>query len=67
DQGAPTLTLTDSSRDISGEVLRLPGIDEEWLSPIPAIVVAQLFTWLTLHQGNDPDNPRGLEKVTRTT
>lgn len=67
-RGAPTLTLTDSSRPISGDVLRLPGADEEWVSPIPAIIVAQLFThWLTTHQGNDPDNPRGLEKVTRTT
>lgn len=68
EQGAPTLTITDSSRTIPGDVLRLPGNDQEWVSPIPAIVVAQLFTyWLTLHQGNDPDNPRGLEKVTRTT
>lgn len=68
ERGAPTLTITDSSRTMPGDVLRLPGTDEEWVSPIPAIVVAQLFTyWLTIHQGNDPDNPRGLEKVTRTT
>lgn len=68
ERGAPTLTLTDSSRTIAGEVLRLPGTNEEWVSPIPAIVVAQLFTyWLAIHQGNDPDDPRGLEKVTRTT
>jgi glucosamine 6-phosphate synthetase-like amidotransferase/phosphosugar isomerase protein len=42
--------------------------DDEWLTPVPAIIVAQLFTyWLTVEQGNDPDNPRGLSKVTRTT
>lgn len=68
ERGAPTMTITDSSRTISGEVLRLPRTDEEWISPIPAIIAAQLFTyWLTIHQGNDPDDPRGLEKVTRTT
>lgn len=41
---------------------------EEWLTPIPAIVVFQLFTYhLTVAQGHDPDSPRGLSKVTRTT
>ena len=63
---APTLTLTNVS-GLAGPVLEFPEI-EEWLSPIPAIVLAQLFTyWLTVAQGNDPDNPRGLSKVTRTT
>jgi glucosamine--fructose-6-phosphate aminotransferase (isomerizing) len=41
---------------------------EEWLSPIPSIVIAQLFTYhLTRAKGLDPDAPRGLRKVTRTT
>lgn len=40
---------------------------EEWLSPIPAIVLGQLFTYhLALAKGLDPDSPRGLSKVTRT-
>jgi glucosamine--fructose-6-phosphate aminotransferase (isomerizing) len=47
--------------------VRLPAIDE-WLSPIMFIVAAQLFT---LHAaalaGVDPETPRGLLKVTRTT
>ena len=65
-RGAPTLTLTNRGA-VDGPSLRFPVIDE-WLSPIPAIVLAQLFTyWLTVEQGNDPDNPRGLSKVTRTT
>jgi glucosamine--fructose-6-phosphate aminotransferase (isomerizing) len=43
-----------------------PDVDE-WLSPIPAIVIAQLFSYhLTLAKGLDPDAPRGLRKVTRT-
>jgi glutamine---fructose-6-phosphate transaminase (isomerizing) len=65
---APTAVITNSARSdaIPGEVMRFSATDE-WLTPIPAIVVAQLFTyWLTVEQGNDPDNPRGLEKVTRT-
>jgi len=68
DRGAPTAVITNSSQAdaIPGDVMRFPATDE-WLTPIPAIVVAQLFTyWLTVEQGNDPDNPRGLEKVTRT-
>jgi glucosamine--fructose-6-phosphate aminotransferase (isomerizing) len=44
-----------------------PDVDE-WLSPIPAIVIAQLLSYhLTLAKGLDPDAPRGLRKITRTT
>lgn len=65
-RGAPTLTLTNVG-GLPGPLLQFPEV-EEWLSPIPAIVFAQLFTfWLTIAQGNNPDNPRGLSKVTRTT
>ena len=65
-RGAPTLALTNLD-GVEGTSLRFPDV-EEWLSPIPAVVLAQLFThWLTVEQGNDPDNPRGLSKVTRTT
>jgi glucosamine--fructose-6-phosphate aminotransferase (isomerizing) len=43
-----------------------PGV-EEWLSPIPAVVLGQLFAYhLTLAKGLDPEQPRGLHKVTRT-
>lgn len=66
--GAPTVLIsnTPDHGDEDVPVIRFPAVDE-WLSPIPAIVIAQLFTyWLTVEQGNDPDNPRGLSKVTRT-
>ncbi|MBM3143572.1 MAG: SIS domain-containing protein [Chloroflexi bacterium] len=39
----------------------------EWLTPIVNIVLAQLFTChLALAKGYDPDQPRGLNKITRT-
>jgi len=70
DRGAPTVVVTNSTltADLGGEALTFEAGVEEWLTPIPAIVVCQLFTYhLTLAQGNDPDSPRGLSKVTRTT
>ncbi|HEU4320601.1 MAG TPA: SIS domain-containing protein [Acidimicrobiia bacterium] len=69
DRGAPTVVITNSDQVASaaGQALRFEA-GEEWLTPLPAIAVAQMFTyWLTLSQGNDPDTPRGLSKVTRTT
>ncbi|GMQ94643.1 MAG: SIS domain-containing protein [Acidimicrobiia bacterium] len=55
-----TLALTSSA-------IRLPGDTSEWITPIPAVVGAQLFTYhLTVAKGLDPDRPRGLAKVTRT-
>lgn len=66
-RGAPTVLLTDSDLDDQEGLIRFPNAPE-WLTPIPAIVAAQLFTYhLTIAQGNDPDSPRGLSKVTRTT
>ena len=47
--------------------IRLPGRVPEWLSPIPAVVLGQLFSLgLAQARGLDPDHPRGLTKVTRT-
>lgn len=47
--------------------LPLPVGIPEWLSPLVAIVPAQLFSYhLTLIKGIDPDTPRGLTKVTLT-
>jgi glucosamine--fructose-6-phosphate aminotransferase (isomerizing) len=46
----------------------LPISVPEWLSPITSVVPGQLFAlYLTLTKGYDPDHPRGLKKVTRTT
>lgn len=64
--GARVVVISDRD-DLSAEhLLRIPTIPE-WLSPIPAIVAAQVFTYhLTIARGYDPDRPRGLTKVTRT-
>lgn len=69
ERGAPTVAITNSTKAPGAdEVMQFPSGSHEWLTPVPAIIVAQLFTyWLTVEQGNDPDHPRGLEKVTRTT
>lgn len=46
--------------------VRIPCIPE-WLSPILAILPAQLFTYhLTQVKGYDTETPRGLSKVTKT-
>lgn len=43
-----------------------PGVPE-WLSPIPTAIPGQLFALaLARARGHDPDQPRGLSKVTRT-
>lgn len=48
--------------------LPLPEDIPEWLSPLVAIIPAQLFSYhLTLVKNIDPDSPRGLSKVTLTT
>lgn len=58
--GGPGLAR-ECSRALPGP--RLP----EWLAPIGLIVPGQLLTEaLARHLGLDPDNPRGLSKVTQT-
>jgi glucosamine--fructose-6-phosphate aminotransferase (isomerizing) len=48
--------------------LALPAGVPEWLSPIAAVVPGQLLAFhLSRARGFDPDQPRGLSKVTRTT
>jgi glucosamine--fructose-6-phosphate aminotransferase (isomerizing) len=48
-------------------VMKLPTGIPEWLSPIPAILPAQMFAMYLAHtRGIDVDNPRGLHKVTET-
>ena len=47
--------------------ISLPANLPEWLSPIVAVIPGQLLALkLALVKGHDPDNPRGLSKVTRT-
>lgn len=59
--GATVATISDRPGDLA--IPQCP----EWLSPIPAIVAAQVFTYyLTVARGLDPDAPRNLKKVTLT-
>lgn len=47
--------------------ISLPANVPEWISPIPAIIGAQVFSHrLATARGLDPDAPRELRKVTRT-
>jgi glucosamine--fructose-6-phosphate aminotransferase (isomerizing) len=47
--------------------IRLPAGIPEWLSPIIAIIPAQLFAYhLTRVKGYDTENPRSIHKVTET-
>lgn len=53
--------------DLADHKLSLPGSIPEWLSPISAIVPAQMFAMYLAHtRGFDVDQPRGLNKVTET-
>ena len=68
--GARLLTISNDPTltGLGGHQITIPGDLDEWISPVPAIVAAQLFAYhLTLAKGLDPEQPRGLKKVTRTT
>ena len=68
--GASLTVVGNDSRlhDVATSYLAFGPDVDEWLSPIPAIVIAQLFSYhLTRAKGLDPDAPRGLRKITRTT
>ncbi|KAB8140977.1 SIS domain-containing protein [Chloroflexia bacterium SDU3-3] len=68
-QQAQLVVLSDDERALSltQDSIRLPALPS-WLSPLTAIIPAQIFCYhLTVAKGNDPNMPRGLNKVTRTT
>jgi glucosamine--fructose-6-phosphate aminotransferase (isomerizing) len=67
-RGAELLVMSDdaAARKL-GSGVALPSLPE-WLAPLAAIIPAQLFAYhLALAKGLDPDAPRNLTKVTRTT
>ena len=54
--------------DLARWPVRLPSGTPEWLGPIVSIVPGQLHALhLTRARGLDPERPRNLSKVTRTT
>jgi glutamine---fructose-6-phosphate transaminase (isomerizing) len=68
-RGAELLIASDDpgAQSLATTKLTLAGGLPEWLSPLAAIVPGQVFALhLTLAKGFDPDQPRGLHKVTRT-
>lgn len=68
-RGAELLIASDDPGAQSLATTRLPlsGGLPEWLTPLATIVPGQLLALhLTLAKGFDPDQPRGLRKVTRT-
>jgi len=69
ERSAPLVVISDVTETLAltGSAIRLPHDVPEWLTPIVAIVGAQLFAYhLTVAKGLDPERPRGLSKVTRT-
>lgn len=66
--GADTLVVGDAAATRLGTVgLTLPDLGPEALSPILAILPMQQFAFhLARQRGLDPDQPRGLQKVTET-
>jgi len=65
---AETLVITDqSNRAAVKNAMVLPFDVEELYSPIPYVIPAQLFAaCLAAEKGLNPDQPRTLQKVTRT-
>ena len=66
---ADSLSITNDAETAkrSSRALMLPTEIDEFLSPIPFIVPAQLFAaYLSAAKGIDPDAPRSLSKVTKT-
>ena len=69
DQQVELLAISneDSALALANTPLRLPNRLPEWITPIPAIVPAQLFCYhLTRAKGYNTEGPRGLSKVTLT-
>ncbi len=69
-RGAELLVVSDHSEALAlaRTPLPVPAGIPDWLSPLITILPGQLFAlYLTLAKGFDPDVPRGLRKVTRTT
>ena len=70
ERGALVSVISDDDALLARADLPLPlgATVPEWLSPLTAVIPAQLLALATAEaQGGDPDRPRGLAKVTLTT
>lgn len=62
-----SITNDDDVERLATHSIKLPAEIDEFLSPIPFIVPAQLFAaHLSEAKGLDPDEPRSLAKITKT-
>jgi len=62
-----SITNDDEIASLSSRTLRMPKEIDDFSSPIPFIIPAQLFAaYLSEAKGINPDAPRSLSKVTRT-
>lgn len=69
DRHSRTVTISNrrEALDAARYGIPLPATMPEWMSPMIAIIAAQLFTYhLGTVKGLDTDKPRGLSKVTKT-
>jgi glutamine---fructose-6-phosphate transaminase (isomerizing) len=66
--GAELFVISDREDALEGAQTGIPlAASPEWLAPLTAILPAQIFcSALTAVKGYDPENPRGLSKVTST-
>ncbi|MCE5260240.1 MAG: SIS domain-containing protein [Chloroflexi bacterium] len=68
-RGAEPIVISDMPQalELAQTQLPLPAGVPEWLTPIPAIIPAQLLARsVALVKGLNPDTPRGLHKITET-
>jgi glucosamine--fructose-6-phosphate aminotransferase (isomerizing) len=68
-RGAELLVISDNAEalELAHTPLDLPSTVPEWLSPLVSVIPGQrLALHLALARGLNPDEPRGLAKVTRT-
>jgi glucosamine--fructose-6-phosphate aminotransferase (isomerizing) len=63
------VTISDANEALGiDQGLALPAGIAGWLSPLAEVIPAQLYTYyLTIARGLNPDRPRTISKVTRTT
>jgi glutamine---fructose-6-phosphate transaminase (isomerizing) len=69
ERGAKLVVVADGPVALEGAdlPLALPPDVPEWLSPVTAVVPAQVLAWrIAQRRGLDVDQPLGLQKVTRT-
>ncbi len=69
DKGASLLMVSDEPEalQLAAVPLKLPVAVPEWLSPLVCVVPGQMLALhLAVASGHDPDQPRGLKKITIT-